>query len=89
MMVESPTAFRQNLIDSLDSFPFYDEHKVKEKSLVEELQGPTEEEIRQEQRKSMLRRTAFGLCCIHANLVLRGDYLVSDGIVLMVFRQRI
>ena len=63
MMVESPTAFRQNLIDSLDSFPFYDEHKVKrKKSLVEELQGPTEEEIRQEQRKSMLRRTAFGLC---------------------------
>ena len=31
MMVESPTAFRQNLIDSLDSFPFYDEHKVKKK----------------------------------------------------------
>ena len=51
----------RDIIDSLDSFPFYDEHKVKrKKSLVEELQGPTEEEIRQEQRKSILRRTAFG-----------------------------
>ena len=74
-MVESPTAFRQNIIDSLDIFPFYDAPKIKRrKSLVEELQGPTEEEIRQKAHEQLLKRTAFGICCIHSNVVLRGDY---------------
>ena len=67
MMVESPTEFRETVLEAFDTMPLQDQDYW-ERPVAEG------EEAQPKGETTVWKRTAFALVCLHANMVLRGDY---------------
>ena len=73
MMIESPTEFRHTLVEAFNTRPLANE-EFWELGASEAPLPPYPPPDIKIGDSTLWKRTAVMLCCLHANMVLRGDY---------------